>query len=119
MRESSTQASLRAWPSGSAATASTDLRTLYPALLDADDRGDAQALARIGWTLFGTASATQQAYHETAGLLEELRLAARVATAGAGSPASLALLRKVLCRHGWMPPRDATPLQVLAAPSRR
>lgn len=99
-----------------ATPASAELSALYPALMDADDRGDARALARIGWILFATASGAQQAHSETVGLLEELRLAARVATAGEGSPASLALLRRVLGRHGWLPPPDATPLQVLAAP---
>lgn len=101
-----------------ATAASADLSALYPALLDADDRGDTQALARIGWILFGMASSSQQAHCEAAGLLEELRHAARVAAAGAGSPASLALLRRVLAKHGWLPPPDATPLQVLAAPAK-
>jgi len=95
-----------------------DLSPLYAALMDADDRSDSQALALIGWMLFGVASAAQQAQDEAIGLLEELRLAARVATAGQGSPASLATLRNVLGRHGWLPPPGATPLQVLAAPVR-
>jgi hypothetical protein len=96
--------------------ASADLQALYPALVDADDRGDAQALARLGWVLYATASAAQQAHGEAIGLLEELRIAARVVVAGDGSPASFALLRHVLATHGWLPPRGATPLQVLAAP---
>lgn len=73
-------------------------------------------LARLGWDLFTMASAAQQAHCEAVGLLAELRAAARAATAGEGSPASLALLRHVLARHGWLPPPDATPLQVLATP---
>jgi hypothetical protein len=99
---------------GTAAT--TNLSALYPALMDADDRGDARALARIGWVLFATASAAQLAHDDAVGLVEELRLAARVAAAGEGSPASLALLRRVLGRHGWLPHPGATPLQVLAGP---
>lgn len=110
--------SRKAGEPGPATAASADLSALYPALMDADDRSDSQALARIGWMLFAMASASQQAHDEAIGLLEELRLAARVATAGEGSPASLALLRRVLGRHGWLPPPGATPLQVLAEPAR-
>jgi hypothetical protein len=47
-------------------SATGQLSGLYPALMNADDRGDVQALAR----------------------------------------------------HGWLPSRDATPLQLLAAPNR-
>lgn len=108
---------LRARPPDTDFAAPPDLPSLYPALVDADDRGDTQALARIGWTLFAMVSAAQQAHHDADCQLEELRLVARVAAAGQGSPASIALLRRVLGRHGWMPPDDATPLQVLAAPS--
>jgi hypothetical protein len=93
-----------------------ELSELYRALLDADNRGDTVALARLGWELFTMTSAAQQAHHDAVGLLGELRTAARAAMAGAGSTASLAPLRSVLARHGWLPPRDATPLQVLAAP---
>lgn len=95
-----------------------ELSALYRTLIDADDRGDAAALARLGWALFTRASTAQHAHREAIGLLTELRTAARAATAGDGSPASLAPLRHVLATHGWLPPRDATPLQVLAAPSR-
>jgi len=93
-----------------------DLFALYGELIDADDQGDVATLARLGWILFTTASAAQQAHHEAADRLNELRTAARAAIAGDGSPASLALLRHVLAKHGWLPPLDATPLQVLAEP---
>jgi hypothetical protein len=102
----------------SADGAGTTLSAVYPALLDADNRGDAQALADLGWVLFEMASTAQQAQREAIALLEELRLAARVAAAARGSPASIALLRRVLASHGWLPARGATPLQVLAAPGR-
>ncbi len=105
---------------GGNTTASTmpeELSELYQALMDADDRGDPEALARLGWVLFTMASGAQQAHRETAGLLRELRTAARAVIAGDGSPASMAPLRHVLTRRGWLPPRDATPLQVLAAPA--
>jgi hypothetical protein len=98
--------------------AGTTLSAVYPALLDADNRGNAQALADVGWVLFGMAGAAEQAQREAVALLEELRLAARVAVAAGGSPASIALLRRVLASHGWLPARGATPLQVLAAPAR-
>jgi hypothetical protein len=84
--------------------------------MDADDRNDAPALARVGWVLFTAAASAQQAHREVAGLLGELRSAARAAVAGDGSAASLAPVRHVLASHGWLPPPDATPLQVLAAP---
>jgi hypothetical protein len=95
-----------------------DLASLYGRLLEADDRGDAVTLARLCWALLTVADAAQQAERETAGLLAELRAAAGAAAAGAGdgNPASLALLRHVLAKHGWLPPLGATPLQVLAAP---
>lgn len=94
------------------------LPALYRALLDADDQGDAPALASIGWQLFALATTAQQADREAAILLDELGAAARAAVAGGGSPASLALLTHVLARHGWLPKPGATPLQVLAAPLR-
>ena len=100
-----------------ATTTSEELSELYQALMDADDRGDPEALARLGWVLFSVASVAQQAHGEATGLLGELRTAARAVIAGQGSPASLALLHHVLARRGWLPPRDATPLQVLAAPA--
>ena len=93
-----------------------DLFALYGELIDADDQGDAPALARLGWNLFALVSAAEQAHHAASDRLNELRTAARATAAGDGSPASLALLRHVLARHGWLPPPDATPLQVLAEP---
>ncbi len=100
-----------------ATTTPEELSELYQALMDADDRGDPEALARLGWVLLTMASVAQQAHRESAGLLGELRTASRAVIAGEGSPASLAPLRHVLARRGWLPPRDATPLQVLAAPA--
>lgn len=100
-----------------ATTTPEELSELYQALMDADDRGDPEALARLGWVLFSMASVAQQAHRESAGLLGELRTAARAVIAGEGSPASLAPLRHILASHGWLPPRGATPLQVLAAPA--
>lgn len=91
-----------------------EVSALYRALIDADDRGDAVALARLGWALFTMASTAQQAHREAVDVLHELRTAARAATVGGGSPASLAPLRHVLARRGWLPPCGATPLQVLA-----
>lgn len=93
-----------------------DLCGLYSVLLDADDRGDTQALARLGWVLFTMVSTTQEAHHEAVGLLTELRAAACAVVAGGGSPASLSLMRDVLAKRGWLPPPGATPLQVLATP---
>ena len=101
-----------------AAALPDDSSALYRTLLDADDRGDVVLLARLGWTLFTLAASAQQAHRETAGLLAELRAAAGATYAGNGTPASLAPLRHVLARHGWLPPRGASPLQVLAAPLR-
>lgn len=94
-----------------------ELSEFYQALMEADDRGDAVTLARLGWALFTMASTAEQAFQEALGPLGELRTAARAATAGHGSPASIAPLRHVLARHGWLPPHDATPLQALAAPN--
>jgi hypothetical protein len=91
-----------------------ELSTVFGKLIDADDRGDATALARLGWALFIMAGTAQQAQRETADLVHDLLTAARAATAGDGSPASLAPLRHVLARHGCLPPRGTTPLQVLA-----
>jgi hypothetical protein len=93
-----------------------DLCGLYSALVDADDQEDTQALTRLGWVLFSEASTAQDAHHEAVGLLTELRAAACAVIAGEGSPASLSLLREVLATRGWLPPPNATPLQVLAAP---
>jgi hypothetical protein len=95
-----------------------DLCGLYSALVDADDQGDTQALARLGWALFTKVSTVHEAHHEVVDLLTELRTAARAVIAGDGSPASLGLLRVVLASHGWLPPSDATPLQVLSMPPR-
>jgi hypothetical protein len=99
-----------------ATTSPEDLPVLYRVLTDADERSDPAALGRIGWQLFSMTCAAQLAHSEAVYLLSELRGAARAAVAGQGSPASLALLRHVLARHGWLPPPSATPLQVLAAP---
>jgi hypothetical protein len=96
---------------GSAAPAA-----LYGALMEADDRGDAPALARLAWELFAAASAAEQATAEALAALTELATAARTTAAASGSAASLAVLRTVLAKRGWLPPRDLSPLQVLAAP---
>jgi len=93
-----------------------DLCGLYSALVDSDDRGDTQALARLAWVLFAKARMDHDVHDETVGLLTEMRTAARAVIAGEGSPASLGLLRDVLARRGWLPPPDATPLQVLGMP---
>lgn len=93
-----------------------DLSELCGTLIEADDRGDALTLARLAWVLFAMAETAQEAHCDAVGLLAELRAAAGAVAAGDGSPASLALLRHVLAKHGWLPPPDATPLQVLAAP---
>jgi hypothetical protein len=93
-----------------------DLSALYRTLVDADDRGDALALARLGWVLFTMASTAEQAHRATADLLAELRAAASAACAGAGSPASLELLHHVLAKQGWLPQPGMTPLQVFATP---
>jgi hypothetical protein len=93
-----------------------DLLTLYAALIDADDRGDATSLAGLGWSLFAIASTARQGHRKAADLLAELRAAASAAYAGNGSPASLELLRHILAKHGWLPEPGATPLQALAAP---
>ena len=87
-----------------------DLCGLYSALVDADDQGDTQALARLGWVLFTKAGTAQEAHHEAVGLLAELRAAACAVVADEGSPASLGLLRAVLAKRGWLPPPGATPL---------
>lgn len=89
---------------------------LYSTLVDADDQGDTQALARLGWALFTMVSEVQEARNETDDMLTELRAATCAVIAGEGSPASLSLLRVVLAKHGWLPPPNATPLQVLASP---
>jgi hypothetical protein len=101
---------------GAAETSPEDLLDLYRALVDADDLNDTVALACIGWQFYSMACAAHQARSEAAGLLGELCAAARAAVAGHGSPASLALLREVLARHGWLPEPGATPLQMIAAP---
>lgn len=94
---------------------SPDSTALFCALAEADDLGDPLALARLGWILFAIAVEAQHAYCEAVGMLDELRAAAAAAAAGSASPGSLALLRHVLAKHGWLPPPTATPLQVLAA----
>jgi hypothetical protein len=89
---------------------------VYADLIAADDGGDARALARVAWSLFALASDVCEAHREAIAVLDELCTAARAATAGNGSPASLAVLRAVLAKRGWLPPPSATPLQVLASP---
>lgn len=93
-----------------------DTVALYCALVEADERGDAPGLARLAWVLFALASNAEEVNGSVLTVLTELTTAARVAIAGDGSVASLALLRHVLAKRGWLPPRDASPLQVLAAP---
>jgi hypothetical protein len=93
-----------------------DLCGLYSTLVDADEQGNTQALARLGWVLFTMVSTAQEARYDAVGLLTELQAAACAVVAGQGSPASLGLLRNVLAKHGWLPAPDATPLQVLATP---
>jgi hypothetical protein len=90
---------------------------LYQLLMDADDRSDPAALARVGWEMFSMICVAQQAHAAAVGHLSELCRAASAAVAGEGSPGSIALLRDVLARNGWLPPPGATPLQVLAAPA--
>jgi len=108
---------LRYGENKTATTTPEELSELYQLLMDADKRGDPEALARLGWVLFTAASAAQEAHREATGLVGELGTAARAVIAGDGSPASLAPLRHMLADRGWLPPRDATPLQVLAAPA--
>lgn len=93
-----------------------DLGALYCALVDADDRGDAPGVARLAWALFALASNAEELNSSVLEVMTELTTAARAAIAGDGSVGSLALLRHVLAKRGWLPPRDASPLQVLAAP---
>lgn len=92
------------------------LAAVYADLMDADDGDDARALAKVAWGLFALTSEVCGAHHEAIAMLDELCTAARAATAGKGCPASLAVLRAVLAKRGWLPPPSATPLQVLASP---
>jgi hypothetical protein len=94
---------------------SPDCTALFCALVDADDQGDPLALAQVGWVLFAIAVEAQHAHCEAVRMLGELRAAAAAAAADSASPGSLALLRHVLAKHGWLPPPTATPLQALAA----
>ena len=94
-----------------------DTAVLYYALMDADDRGDAPGLARLAWALFTLAGTAEQVNRDALAVLTELAAAARAAVADGGRPGSLALLRHVLAKRGWLPPHDMTPLQVLAAPA--
>lgn len=89
--------------SGLATARPDDLSALYGTLVDADERGDTFALAGLAWVLFTIASRAEQAHRRTAALLAELQTAASTTCAGAGSPASLELLRHVLAKHGWRP----------------
>jgi hypothetical protein len=112
----------RAVPRGSSGTRLTavsaeDLLVLYGALMEADDHSDVPSLVRLGWHSFSMICSAQYAHSEAVGMLSELCAAARATVAGQGSPASLALLRAVLAKHGWLPPPGATPLQVIAAPA--
>ena len=92
------------------------LRELYVRLFEADERGDAVALARVGWRLLAIITEVQEAEREAAAVLNTLRSAACAAIAGQGSAASLALLRHVLAGQGWLPSPGVTPLQAVAAP---
>ena len=94
---------------------SPNCTALFCALIEADDQGDPLALARLGWALFAIAVEAQYAHCEALGMLDEVRAAAAAVSAGSASPGSLALLRHVLAKHGWLPPPSATPLQVLAS----
>jgi len=75
---------------------------LLCALVDADDRNDALALARLGWILFDMLCRAQQAKSDATDMLDELTAAARAVVAGDGSPASVGQVRDVLARHGWL-----------------
>jgi hypothetical protein len=77
-----------------------ELSAAFGKLIEADDRGDAITLARLGWTLFIMAGTAQQAHREAVDRLDDLLTAARAATAGEGSPASLAPLHHALIKHG-------------------
>jgi hypothetical protein len=103
--------------SGSPVPPALDPAALYSALVEADDQGDAPGLARLAWALFALASKAEEVNGSVLEALTELTAAARAAIVGDGSVASLALLRHVLAKRGWLPPRDASPLQVLAAPA--
>ena len=62
------------------------LRELYVRLFEADERGDAVTLARVGWRLFAIITEVQEAEREAAAVLNTLRCAAcAVCWAGAGS----------------------------------
>jgi hypothetical protein len=102
---------------GSATALQAEHNALYSALVEAEDRGDTQVLARLSWVLFAEVSMVRQANQEAVSALAELRAATRAAVADNSSPASLAILRHVLAGRGWVPPPHASPLQMLAAPS--
>jgi hypothetical protein len=75
---------------------------LLCALVEADDRGDALALARLGWVFFDLLCRAQQAKSEAVDMLEELTAAARAVVAGDGSQATVGRVRDVLAGHGWL-----------------
>src|SRR6202453_2711725 len=60
-----------------ATTLPEDLPVMYPELIDAANRSDPAALARVGWELFSMICLAQQAHSEAHCLLSELRRAAR------------------------------------------
>lgn len=80
---------------------------LLCALVDADDRNDALALARLGWILFDLLCRAQQAKSEADEMLEALTASARAVVASDGSQASVRLVRDALATHGW--PRPSAP----------
>lgn len=75
---------------------------LLCALVDADDRNDVPALARLGWILFDLLCQAQQAQCEAVETLEELRTAARAVVMSDGNQASVQQVRDVLAQHGWL-----------------
>jgi len=78
-------------------------------LVDADDRNDALALARLGWTLFDLLCRAQEAKSEAVDMLEELTAVARAVVVGDGSQASVGRVRDVLAVHGWLRQPVPTP----------
>jgi hypothetical protein len=75
---------------------------LMGALLDADDRHDAVALAQLGWVFFDLLCRAQQAKSDAVDMLDELTAAARAVVAGGGSQAAVGQVRDVLATHGWL-----------------
>jgi hypothetical protein len=87
---------------------------LLCALVDADDRDDTRALARLGWVLFDLLCRTQQAQSDAADMLEELRNVAQAVVAGSGSQASVGRVREVLAMHDWLRHPAPAPPRLLA-----